>query len=144
MTEDTNSREGGCHCGHIRYRTETPDPLRGGRCNCSICAMKGVVMVYVPLAAVEVTKGEDTLACYRFNTRVAKHYFCPNCGIHLFHQARSAPDMYGVNAATLDDVCPYADFPDVAVNYGVHHQKDHGGRVRMAGRLIYSPTVVDE
>ena len=133
----TMIREGGCHCGKVRYRARVPDPLRGGRCNCSICAMKGVVMVYVPLADLTVTQGEDDLSCYRFNTRVAKHYFCPECGIHLFHQARSAPDMYGINAATIDEVCPYADFPEVNVNDGVHHQKDHGGKARSAGRLIF-------
>lgn len=138
---ETRLREGGCHCGAIRYEAEAPDPLRGGRCNCSICAMKGVVMVYVPLAALRVTSGGDTLACYTFNTGVAKHHFCPACGIHLFHQARSAPDQFGINAATLDGVCPYADFPDVNVNDGQHHVKDTG-IARSAGRLRFTPTPV--
>jgi hypothetical protein len=136
----TKMREGGCHCGAVRYRAEVPEPLAGGRCNCSICATKGVVMVRVPLAALEVTKGADEIKCYSFNTGVAKHWFCPHCGIHVFHQARSDPTQYGINAATLDGICPYADFPDVGVHDGVHHQKDNDGVVRSAGRLRFTPS----
>ena len=133
----TRTREGGCHCGQVRYRAEVPEPLAGGRCNCSICAMKGVVMVRVPLDALDVFQGGDQLRCYSFNTHVAKHWFCPNCGIHLYHQARSDPEQYGINAATLDGVCPYADFPSVSVSDGVHHQKDNGGVQRKAGTLRF-------
>ena len=136
---NTRIRDGGCHCGAVRYQAQVPDPLVGGRCNCTICAMKGVVMVNVPLAALEVVAGEEHIACYRFNTMVAKHWFCRECGIHLYHQARSDPDKYGINAATLDGVCPYGDFPDVNVNDGTRHQKDHGGEVRSAGRLRFEP-----
>ena len=47
--------------------------------------------------------------------------------------------MDSVTAATLDGVCPYGDFPDVNVNDGTRHQKDHGGEVRSAGRLRFEP-----
>lgn len=130
--------EGGCHCGAVRYRAEVPQPLKGGRCNCSICAIKGVVMVRVPLAALEVIRGRDHLRCYSFNTGVAKHWFCPTCGIHVFHQARSDPSQYGISAATLDGVDVYADFPEILVSDGVNHVKD-SGQSRLAGRLRYEP-----
>ena len=135
-------KEGGCHCGQVRYRVEFPTwPMAGSRCNCTICAMKGAVMLYVPLAALTVTSGEgDALACYRFNTKVAAHHFCRHCGIHCFHQARSDPDKYAVNAATLDGVRVYEDFPEVAVFDGQHHANDHGGVRRQAGWLRFSPT----
>lgn len=134
----TRVRQGGCHCGAIRYEAKVPDPLKGGRCNCSICAMKGVVMVYVPLADLKVTRGADRLACYSFHTRVAKHHFCPACGIHIFHQGRTNPEAYGISGATLDGVDPYADFPDVNVHDGQHHAKDTGVS-RSAGRLKFVP-----
>ena len=132
-------RSGGCHCGAVRYQAEVPEPLAGGRCNCSICAIKGVVMVRIAQTALEIVQGADELSCYQFNTMVARHWFCRNCGVHVYHQPRSAPELYGINAATLDGVCPYADFPDVAVNDGVHHMKDHGGVIREAGRLRFEP-----
>lgn len=136
---NTRITSGACHCGAIAYQAEVPDPLVGGRCNCSICAMKGAVMVYVPLGALQVTRGCDHLACYRFNTGVARHHFCPTCGIHLFHQARSNPGIYGINAATLPGVCPYRDFPDVNVSDGARHPKDHEGILLSAGRLRFEP-----
>jgi len=132
-------REGGCHCGAVRFEADVPEPLTGGRCNCSICAMKGAVMVYVPLGSLRVTRGDEVIATYSFNTGAAKHHFCPRCGIHVFHQPRSDPSIYAINAAVLDGVCPYADFPEANVYDGVHHQKDHGGVTRSAGLLRFEP-----
>ena len=51
----TRTREGGCHCGAVRFEAEVPEPLRCGRCNCSICAKKGVVMVHVAQDTLKVT-----------------------------------------------------------------------------------------
>ena len=130
-------RNGGCHCGAVRFAVEVPEELQATRCNCSICAKKGVAMVYVPLAALRVTQGAEHLATYRFNTGVAAHHFCPTCGVHCFHQARSAPDMYGVSAACLDGVAVYEDFAKVPVNDGVHHALDNGGQRRTAGVLRF-------
>lgn len=132
-------RTGGCHCGAVRYEAEVAEPLHGGRCNCSICAMKGVVMVHIAQPALKILHGLDALSCYQFNTQIAKHWFCRNCGIHVYHQPRSDPSIYTLNAATLDGVCPYADFPEIRVNDGVHHMKDHGGVTRAAGQLRFEP-----
>ena len=133
-------RKGSCHCGTVQFEVEMPDEkLPGARCNCSICALKGAVMIYVPLAAVTVTSGQGALHCYSFNTGVAKHHFCVKCGIHCFHQTRSAPDKYDINAATLEGVCPYADFPDVEVNDGARHVRDTGVQTNV-GRLRFEPT----
>ncbi|MXO72490.1 GFA family protein [Altererythrobacter buctensis] len=135
-------RKGSCHCGSVQFTAEfVGEALVGSRCNCTICAMKGAVMVYLPMEAVAVTAGEaDALACYRFNTMAAKHYFCARCGIHCFHQTRSDPDKYAVNAATLEGVRPYEDFPEVAVFDGQHHASDNGGVRRQAGWLRFEPT----
>ena len=70
---------------------------------------------------------------------VAKHWFCRNCGIHCFHQTRSNPELYAINAVTLEGVDIYGDFPVLRVNDGVHHSKDHGGETRTYGRLVFEP-----
>ena len=133
------TRQGGCHCGAVRFEARVPEPLRGGRCNCSICAKKGVLMVHVALDDLVVTQGSDVMATYSFNTGAAKHHFCPKCGVHVYHQPRLDPSIYAINAAALDGVCPYADFPEANVYDGVHHQKDHGEIVRSAGTLRFEP-----
>ena len=137
---NTQTMTGGCHCTSIRYSAEVPDPLKASRCNCTICAMKGVAMIYVPLDAVTVTDGQDQLACYQFNTMVAKHHFCPKCGIHLFHQARSDPDKYAINAATLHGVRSYEDFTRMPVFDGQRHSLDNDGVRRQAGVMTFEPT----
>ena len=128
-------RAGACHCGAVRFTADVAEPLRGSRCNCSICSVKGAVTVGIPLAALEVTEGADLLTLYQFNTGTAKHYFCSRCGSHTFHQRRSDPETYGVNVACLG-LNPYHDFSDVAVADGRHHVRDTG-RMRLAGRLKF-------
>lgn len=137
VSEPTRTRNGACHCGAVRFTVELPETLRGARCDCSICSMKGVVMVGAPLDALNIVAGEDALACYRFNTGAAKHWFCSRCGIHCFHQRRSDPSQYGVNAACLEGVSPYYDFPELPVVDGVNHPRDAGGKSRLAGWLRF-------
>ncbi len=124
MTPDLDEADGGCHCGAVRFHVR----LKGGagaarRCNCSICRMRGAVALTADLADFEVTKGQDKLSLYRFNTGTAQHYFCSVCGIYTHHQRRSNPDEYGINAACLDGVSPF-DFEEVLVTDGVNHSSD--------------------
>jgi hypothetical protein len=135
MSEHGEERFGSCHCGAVKFTVELPAELRGARCDCSICAVKGAVTVGAPLDALKVVEGEDKLACYQFNTGVAKHWFCSVCGSYTFHQRRSDPGSYGVNVACLG-LDPYHDFPDVPVVDGRHHAGDTGVR-RIAGRLRF-------
>lgn len=85
-----------------------------------------------------MTKGEEALSCYRFNTGAARHFFCSHCGIYTHHERRSRPGEYGVNVACLDGVSPF-DFVSVDVLDGVHHPADFSGRVRIAGTLTFTP-----
>lgn len=140
MSDGMVARQGSCHCGAVKFTVQTPAELTGSRCNCSICAMKGAVMIYVPLEALTITKGNDALACYRFNTGQAKHRFCSQCGIHCFHQARSDPDKYAVNASCIEGVRPYEDFPEVGVSDGQRHALDNDGIRRMAGVIRFEPS----
>lgn len=95
--------EGGCHCGRVRFRIRA-DLARVGECNCSICAMKGILHLPVRHADFTLLSGEDALSTYTFNTGVAKHTFCRHCGIHSFYVPRSDPEDFSVNARCLDNV----------------------------------------
>jgi hypothetical protein len=128
-------REGGCHCGAVRFRFTVPESPVVRRCNCTICAMKGVVMFDVPIASLDITRGEDALTLYTFGSHAAKHRFCSKCGIHPFHQLRSEPDHYGVNFACIDGVTIY-DLPEVRVFDGQNHPAD-GGEDRYVGVMRY-------
>jgi hypothetical protein len=95
--------EGGCHCGRVRFRVRG-DLAAVSDCNCSICTMKGILHLVVPLEQFELLRGQDDLTTYTFNTGVAKHTFCRHCGIHSFYVPRSAPDGVSVNVRCLEGV----------------------------------------
>lgn len=132
----SDATSGQCHCGAVAFNVELLDGLNTARrCNCSFCRMRGAVVVFAPVAGLEVVKGQDKLSEYRFNSGEAVHYFCAVCGIYTFHRSRSNPDQYGVNAACLAGVSPF-DFASVPVSDGINHPKD-GGTGGVAGYLHY-------
>uniref|UniRef100_UPI00311E299F GFA family protein n=1 Tax=Sphingomonas agri TaxID=1813878 RepID=UPI00311E299F len=97
------------------------------RCTCSICRMPGAVAVTSTPSEFRITKGEDMLATYRFNTGTAEHHFCSQCGIYTHHKRRSNPDQFGVNAACLEQVSPF-DFTELVVFDGSRHPADNPDR----------------
>lgn len=113
-----------CHCGMVVLELDLPDGLVDPkRCNYSICRRKGAVMAYVPLNGLSVLKGAEYLKLYQFNSGVAKHYFCSNCGIYTHHQTRSNPNVYGFNVGCLEGVKP-CDLDGVPVSDGINHESD--------------------
>ena len=96
-------REGGCHCGAVRFEVTLPDPpVRALDCNCSICSMTGFLHLIVPHEDFELVTGREALTSYRFGTGAAEHLFCGTCGVKSFYQPRSHPDAWSVNAHCLD------------------------------------------
>jgi hypothetical protein len=71
-------------------------------CDCSLCIKRNALMVKVPKAALTLQEGQELLATYEWNSRRAKHHFCRQCGIYVFHRKRAAPDHFGVNVFCLD------------------------------------------
>lgn len=92
--------DGSCHCGAVKFQVDW-EVTELTTCDCSLCAMRNAVMAKVPEKALTVLEGESTLTLYQWNTRRARHYFCKQCGIYVFHRKRSAPDHFGVNAFCL-------------------------------------------
>jgi hypothetical protein len=47
----------------------------------------------------------EDLAVYTFNTKTARDYFCPTCGILPFRRPRTAdPAVWGINVRCLEGV----------------------------------------
>lgn len=109
------------------------------RCTCSICRMRGAVAVTSTPETFEVTKGQDKLSTYRFNTNVAEHHFCSVCGIYTHHKRRSNPGQLGVNVACIKGVSPF-DFSEVVVFDGERHPSDSAEhKTYVAGVLRFEP-----
>lgn len=138
MTEDAGKVAGQCHCGQVRFRAQLAGGLaRAARCNCSICRMRGAVIVFAETGGFELLSGEDVLSAYQFHSNTARHYFCSACGIYTHHQRRFDPGEYAINVACLEGVSPF-DFADVPVLNGAQHPRDHGGdALQVIGRVRY-------
>ena len=100
MLED---REGGCHCGRVRFRARVDLDLLS-QCNCTVCTKKGVLHLPVAAQNFELLRGKNSLTIYTFGSGVAQHTFCSHCGMHAFYVPRSQPDGITVNARCLDDI----------------------------------------
>ena len=132
---------GQCHCGAVQFEVTLRDGLASARrCNCSYCAMRGAVAVTADRNGLKLVAGDEKLSTYRFNTDIAEHHFCLDCGIYTHHRRRSKPDELGVNVACLDGLSPF-DFPEVPVNEGRTHPHDRtdGKRDVIAEWLRYTP-----
>ena len=97
------TREGGCHCGRVRFRAEV-DLDHMSNCSCSICTKKGMLHLSMELASFQLLRGKSALKSYTFGTGVAQHTFCSHCGMHAFYIPRSTPDRVTVNARCLDGI----------------------------------------
>ena len=94
--------KGGCHCGQVRFEVESPADIEVNECNCSVCCLTGYLHLIVRKNKFKLISGQEELSIYQFNTNIAKHFFCTNCGIKSFYIPRSNPDGYSVNARCLN------------------------------------------
>ena len=112
-----------CHCGLIEAQINLENLDKILRCNCSICKRKGTIMSMVKNEDFKIIKGEKKLSLYQFHTKVAKHYFCSNCGIYTHHNPRSNPSMTGFNLGCLDDIDTF-NLDNISIIDGNNHPLD--------------------
>ena len=113
-----------CHCGAVEAEINLDGDLaKVIKCNCSICKRKGAIMSMVKNEDFKIVKGEDKLKLYQFHSKVAKHYFCSDCGIYTHHKMRSRPDTFGLNVGCIDDIDQFK-LENVGLNDGQNHPMD--------------------
>jgi hypothetical protein len=100
MTAEVHA--GGCHCGAIRYEATIDLAAPVIVCNCSICAMKGLMLSFVAGDGVTLNDGASQMETYRFNAGKIAHRFCKRCGVEVFGQVEGSGSA--INVRTLDGV----------------------------------------
>ena len=115
-----------CHCGEIEIQINLKKEINElMRCNCSMCKRKGTMVTTINKDDLKVIKGEEKIKTYQFNTKVAKHHFCSDCGTHTHNQRRSDPNSFGINVGCIDELEPNKLFKlKTFVNDGQNHIKD--------------------
>ncbi len=98
--------EGGCQCGHLRYRCTRP-PFVAYTCHCQACqkltASAFVVSMQVPAEGLELLSGQPTVRerIADSGNRLATS-FCPICGSAVFARNSARPRLRTIYVGTLD------------------------------------------
>ena len=106
LRDMSETHQGGCHCGKVRYQVDLDLSQPVISCNCSICSRSGTLLAFVPAERFRLLSGEGELTDYQFNHHVISHLFCATCGIKSFARGKM-PDgtpMAAINARCLDGV----------------------------------------
>ncbi|WP_028240128.1 GFA family protein [Stutzerimonas azotifigens] len=96
---------GSCHCGRVAF--DVQGTLEGVMaCNCSICQRKGILMWFVPRESLHLLTPDENASTYTFDRHVAKHRFCPVCGIHPYGEGTDPQGnrMAAINVRCLEGV----------------------------------------
>ena len=99
--------EGGCVCGHVRYRLDAA-PLGVYNCHCKDCQRQSgaaySASMMVRRADFEVIAGETVSFDKTADSgRVVRQHACPVCHTRLFNEPLSNLDFIVVKPGTLDD-----------------------------------------
>jgi hypothetical protein len=127
------TREGGCHCGRVRFRAQVDLDLLS-QCSCTICTKKGILHLPINPADFALLRGKDAITVYTFGTGVAQHSFCTHCGMHAFYIPRSVPDAISVNARCLDGVDAMSLKPSRFFD-GRHWEEAQSKRIAAGGHV---------
>jgi hypothetical protein len=116
--------KGQCHCGKVsfRFQAELSEVVK---CDCSLCQKRNALMVTVEKAKFEISQGQEELTLYKWNSGVALHYFCGLCGIYVYHQRRTNPELLSVNASCIDNL-----------DLGALPVRQVDGKIRSAAALV--------
>ena len=97
MNKNMVTHLGSFHCKQIQFEVLGEKNIKVLDCSCSICSILNYKHYIVDKSQFKLLKGKKYLSTYTFNTNVAKHLFCKNCGIKSFYIPRSHPDSISVN-----------------------------------------------
>jgi hypothetical protein len=98
---------GGCQCGHVRY-VISGDPETFYICHCKECQKQSASAFGMSLTVrrdeTSILSGKMKVWKRRSDSRhELSCYFCPECGVRLFHARDVSPEIWNLKAGTLDD-----------------------------------------
>jgi len=103
----SESHEGGCLCGAVRYRVTGAAPACNV-CYCRSCrlATGAPVVAFADLAPGQFSWTSGEPAIYASSPGVRRG-FCPTCGTALTFEHEGQPGEVHVLSATFDDPAPF-------------------------------------
>lgn len=130
------TRAGGCRCGAIRYEV-SGEPVAGIACHCRDCQyVSGGGANHSMVFAREgfaVVKG--TPKVYEARPTSGGSCFCDTCGVQLFSQPDSNPDLVAIKVGSLDESSDYRVQVDIWMKSAPSWHRPHDGAKRIEGNL---------
>jgi len=100
-----DSYKGSCHCKKVTFSFTSSNILEEVyKCNCTLCVKKSIIMKSIPKSAFILESSPELLREYMWNKKIAKHYFCNECGVYTHHVRRRDPEQISVNLMCVDDI----------------------------------------
>ena len=100
-----DSFKGSCHCKKVTFSFTSPGILEEiYKCNCTLCIKKSIIMKSIPKEAFALESSSDFLGEYVWNKKIAKHYFCTECGVYTHHIRRRDPEQISINLMCVNDI----------------------------------------
>ncbi len=100
-----DSFKGSCHCKKVIFSFTSSSIFEEiYKCNCTLCMKKSIIMKSIPKEAFVLESSSDFLGEYVWNKKIAKHYFCNECGVYTHHIRRRDPEQISVNLMCVDDI----------------------------------------
>tara|TARA_B100001109_G_scaffold241938_1_gene226474 strand:+ start:93 stop:449 length:357 start_codon:yes stop_codon:yes gene_type:complete len=99
-----NSIFGHCHCKKVKFKVKA-DSLSDSfyKCDCSLCKKKSIVMKFLNKENFQIISGHNFLISYKWNKKIAEHFFCKICGVYTHHIRRRDPNQISINVECIDD-----------------------------------------
>lgn len=100
-------QSGGCQCGNVRYQV-TGQPLMLYACHCTECQRQSGSAFGLSLRLRPDDLQHDPARLKHFmreadSKREMACYFCPDCGVRIYHARPSRPGSLTLKPGTLDD-----------------------------------------
>ncbi len=102
---DMETHTGACHCKKVRYQATLDLSKPVLECNCSLCAVKGILWQFVPAESFTLLEGEEYLKEYLFNKQMIRHQFCTECGVEPFaYGENNGEKVVALNVRSIEGI----------------------------------------
>ena len=117
---------GGCACGAIRYEIPS-EPVSQLHCQCRDCQRMsgtghGSYLAFMGRSEVKLKGQAKHWDIVGDSGNIKTRAFCPECGSPVYMTFSAMPDIFGVDAASLDD--PSRFNPQNVIYNSRHHVWD--------------------
>jgi hypothetical protein len=129
-------RTGGCRCGAIRYQVDGP-PVASVACHCRDCqyvsgGAENVSMVF-HRSGFALVHGEPKI--FKAKPTSGGSFFCSTCGVHVFSQPDSRPDLVAIKVGSLDDRSNFKVQMDIWMKSAPPWHRPYQGARQVDGNL---------